>query len=333
MISSEYIREYLTTKFHGKFRILSGGREMVIPSIFIDRDPKRHMSINLESGLWQCFKAQKKGNFIQLYAELENLTYKQAYSKFLIDEFFSEPKQVKEQPRNHIRIEDEFVNFKLIDEDSLTDKTNSLAIITLVTRGVINQEPFYYAVEGPYKGRLIIPYIHEGRIIFFQARALMPDQEPKYLNFKGAKSSTILYPFDYTSTEPLYVCEGVFDAMSLRALGYNATTTISCHVSKDQMSQLKFYNGPIVVAYDNDEAGIKGLRSFEISRRRNRMPKIFYCQPPKPFKDWNEAYVSNVDAVHEACKNYKQFDLNEWDVMTGLDTSGPLSESHQIPYI
>jgi DNA primase len=194
--------------------------------------------------------------------------------------------------------------------------------MTLISRGLLNQEPFFFCETGPYQNRLIIPYLHEGRMIFFQARALYPDQEPKYLNFRGAKSSSILYPFDYESQEPLYVCEGVMDALSLKALGYNATTTISCFVSKEQINQLKFYNGPIVVSYDNDQAGLKGLRNFEIFRRRHRMPKIHYALPPKRFKDWNEAYCNDVQAVHEACKGYKVFNLDEWDTMTELNTSG-----------
>lgn len=295
---------------------------MVIPSIFIDHDPKRHMSINLDTGLWQCFKSQKKGNFIQLYAELERLTYKQAYSKFLIDEFFSEEQPTPKEEPAKVLISDEFLNFRPVDAYSFDNEINSLAIMTLVERGVVNQGTFYYAVEGPYKSRLIIPYIHDGRTVFFQARALYADQQPKYLNFRGVKASNILYPFDYESDKPLYVCEGVFDALSLKALGYNATTTISCHASREQMNQLRFYRGPIVVAYDSDAAGLAGLRSFEMSRRKYRMPRIHYAVPPKKFKDWNEAYCKDLDAVHNACKNYQVFNLNEWDTMRELDTSG-----------
>ena len=63
---------------------------MIIPSIFLENDPNRHMSINLDTGLWQCFKSGEKGNFIHLFAKLESLTYKLAYQKFLVDEFFQE---------------------------------------------------------------------------------------------------------------------------------------------------------------------------------------------------------------------------------------------------
>lgn len=90
MIASSYIRDYLIKKFEGKFKLISSGRELIIPSVFFTTDDKRHMSINLETGLWQCFKSGEKGNFIHLYALLESISYKAAYRKFLVDEFFAE---------------------------------------------------------------------------------------------------------------------------------------------------------------------------------------------------------------------------------------------------
>lgn len=297
---------------------------MVIPSLFISHDPKRHMSINLETGLWQCFKSGNKGNFIQLYAQLTGISFREAYKKFLVEAFFSEPSEEPKAPESPSQedIDAEFSNFKLLDVDCNGCVYNSEAVLFLISRGLVNQGPFYYCDTGLYAGRMIIPYLHEDRCIFFQGRALNTELQPKYLNYRGVKSSHILYPFDYQSTEPLYVCEGVFDALSLRALGYNATTTTSCYVSHQQISQLKFYQGPVVVAYDTDEAGLKGLRNFEMIRRRNRMSKIYYAHPPKPHKDWNEAYVANADLVHQACRDYKQFNLNEWDTMKELDTLG-----------
>ena len=44
------------------------------------------MSINLDSGLWQCFKSGNKGNFIQIYSFLEGLTYNQAEADILFKE-------------------------------------------------------------------------------------------------------------------------------------------------------------------------------------------------------------------------------------------------------
>lgn len=282
------------------------------------------MSINLETGLWQCFKTGEKGNFIHLYSKLENITYNGAYQKFLVDEFFQE-ESPKESPPDPAPTQEEinklFVyDFKKVDWTDVITNYNSEALLFLHDRGLLNYGEFYVAEQGPYKGRLIIPYKNNGKIFYFQGRTLS-DQHPKYLNFKGVKSSTILFPFKYDSTDPLYVCEGAIDAMSLQLLGYNATTTISCHVSRQQLEQLKYYQGPIVVAYDNDRAGRDGLRAFEILRRKMRLPTFNYVFPPSSYKDWNEAYVKNPESVHSILKDYTEFNLNEWDISVELDDS------------
>ena len=57
---------------------------MIIPSVFVENDRKKHMSINLSNGLWQCFKTGKTGNFIRLYSILEQITYRQAESTLML---------------------------------------------------------------------------------------------------------------------------------------------------------------------------------------------------------------------------------------------------------
>jgi len=295
---------------------------MIIPSIFLDNDPKRHMSINLNTGLWQCFKSGEKGNFIHLYAQLERLTYKLAYQKFLVDEFFSE--EAEPIPENKNNTEEELSklfteDFKKLDWSDASCRYNSQAVTMLIDRGIVDYNDFYVANQGLYYGRLIIPYRNRDKVFFFQGRTLS-NQHPKYLNFKGMKSSSVLFPFKYDSTDPLYVCEGAIDAMSLQLMGLNATTTISCHVSMAQLEQLKYYQGKIVVAYDNDRAGLDGLRAFEIRRRKARMPGFNYCFPPVGFKDWNEAFIKDQSMLQDHLKSYKQFNLNEWDTIKELDT-------------
>ena len=290
---------------------------MVIPSIFLDYDPKMHMSINLDTGLWQCFKSGEKGNFLHLYSKLENITYKVAYRRFLVEEFFNEGEEKNDYEK---KVEPERLpdNFQLVDPATM-HATNSAAYLFLINRGIYDYGKFYYTTEGSYRGRIIIPYLNHTGMFFFQARALF-GQEPKYLNFRGIKSSSILFPFQYDSTAPLYVCEGAVDAMSLQLAGFNATTTISCHASRIQMDQLKYYQGPIVVAYDNDSAGYSGLRSFELLRRRVRMPAIYYCFPPSNYKDWNEAFVNDNSKLVQCALKFTRFNLDEWDTMQSLST-------------
>jgi len=277
------------------------------------------MSINLDSGLWQCFKSGERGNFLHLYARLENITYKDAYKRFLVEEFFSEPTEPVLPDDSVERLPEDFSQaYSRVDISSFNE-VNSAASLFIIDRRISQYGDFYYTAEGPYRNRLIIPYDNGRNVYYFQARSLF-GQEPKYLNFKGIKSSSILFPFKYDSNDPLYICEGAIDAISLQLAGFNATTTISCHVSKSQLEQLKYYQGKIVVAYDNDKAGSVGLRNFEILRRHMRMQSIYYCFPPNKYKDWNEAWVVDPTSILSSLKNARLFEMNEWDIMSELNT-------------
>lgn len=259
------------------------------------------MSINMETGLWRCFKTGNKGNFISLYSQLENIPYKKVYEKFLIDSFLHEEEDLNAsgislKPTCTSTQDEDFFSFVPLKLDQVPeDASISLAWIYLYDRGVWDFEgaerTFYVATEGFFKDRVIIPYNLPNNIKFFQGRSLLYDMHPKYLNSRNMKMRSVLYPFKYDSVDPLYVCEGVLDAITLQNCGLNATTTISCHVSKEQMSQLKQYQGPIVVCYDNDRAGLNGVYEFNHSRKWERIPNLFAAIPPVGCKDWNEFYL------------------------------------------
>ena len=280
MGSDSYIRKYCLDKFHSNYRLSSDDTELVVPSIFIDNDYKRHMSINTETGLWRCFKTGEVGNFLKLYAILEKCSYREAYEKFVFEDFMAGYKgrrPLEEFDPNQIDSDlDEVENFKIAEGHPFPQ-----------SRGV-DQFKFYIATSGKYSGRLIIPFINRnGKLFYFQARAL-GDEQPKYLNCKNLKSSQILYPFDYGSQKPLYITEGVFDCLSLQAVGLNATTTLSCFTSREQMLQLSQYTGPLVCAFDSDGPGIAGRKKFMDLAHWIRRDDLYTVVPPNPFKDWNE---------------------------------------------
>ena len=284
---------------------------MIIPSVFIDNDYKRHMSINLETGLWQCFKTGNTGNFIKLYSLLEGISYRAAESKLLFQgleagrldlwEDHSTEKPTYERQVHKLDVS----GFIPVNIDSY-DSDNQLVIRAwkfLMDRKLFNlteyeEEPYYVSTEGKYRGRLIIPFKdYDGEIFFFQARSLMNSVAPKYLNpssENGVKSSNILYPFDF-DREHLCICEGPADAISLNLNGLNATCTVGSTISHVQMQTLREFEGRIILAYDNDEAGQRGIEKFESLRKKYMMPTFSVCTPPFNYKDWNEAHQSGED--------------------------------------
>ena len=292
-LSNEYITEYVQDNIPNG-RLQSGGREWVAPSPFLINDYKRHFSINTISGLWQCFKTGQQGNFVDIYAHIEGISKKRAYSVLTFKSLEDSPdiSPVDEYPLvTSLEINHNTDVFEpLTSESDLTDPLVRDAFRYLDTRKIFPTEDaeYYICREGKYADRLIIPYRDEdGEIYYFQARALR-DQQPKYLNpgiDEGVRSQNVLYPFD--PTKDVIVTEGPIDAISLIKCGLNATCTNGCSVSDVQAMQLK--EAPkIIMGYDNDEAGRKGLNKFDITRKRLRMSAFGLYNLPASYKDWND---------------------------------------------
>lgn len=326
VVSPLFIRDYLSEKFKEDSRLSSGDEELIVPSIFVPDDYKRHMSINLESGLWQCFKTGNKGNFIQIYAFIESMSYNKAEAEILFKEFeagYSERNlaPVYELPQVE-KDELHLVPVTVHDYES-EDRLVLNAWTFLYERKLFNLETedskYYVSTEGRYAGRLIIPFEEEGDLFYFQARTLY-DEQPKYLNPSEGwpKSSHILYPFDMEA-DSVVVCEGPLDAISLQIKGVNATCTLGCSVSEHQVEALKEFEGKIIIGYDNDDAGKRGINKFDYLRRLKRMADLYICHPPSEFKDWNDALLQDTDLRGFVERSTKRYDYDY--LMTHLLTT------------
>ena len=284
------------------------------------------MSINLDTGLWQCFKSGNKGNFIQVYAFLEGITYNQAEAEILFKEFDGQIESIT-KPVSHptSSLSEDSPIDKLIDNLDLRtvtlddyethDKLVQKAWTFLYERKLFNLETeksvYYVATNGVYKNRLIIPFFdYTHQIFYFQARSLNGDT-PKYLNPSDdwVKPSHILYPYD-EEAEFLVVCEGPLDAISLQLQGVNATSTMGCSVSEHQVELLKEFGGKIIIGYDNDDAGKRGITRFDYLRRIKRMADLYICHPPSEVKDWNEAHMKGFDLHKYTRSHTKKYDYN-----------------------
>jgi hypothetical protein len=308
-ISNAFIMEYVENNIPNG-RLQSGGREWVAPSPFILNDYKRHFSINTETGLWQCFKTGRQGNFVDIYAFIEEITKRRAYAVLSFKSIteggaaYPNPSQDEINPvLDCLEINYDMDAYEPLTVDSnVKDPLMYNAFLYLHHRGIFPKEDNEYFIckEGKFADRLIIPYTDEdNEIYYFQARSLK-DQKPKYLNpgiDEGVRSQNVLYPFDVT--KEVIVTEGPLDAISLIRCGYNATCTNGSNVSDVQALQLK--EAPrIIMGYDNDEAGRRGIEKFDITRKRLRMPSFNVVIPPASYKDWNDFLVKNgEDSVCE----------------------------------
>ena len=281
-----------------------------MPSPYLYNDYKRHFSINLDTGLWQDFKSGKSGNFISLYSFLEGITYKKAESSVLLKTYLNTDTAVAPK-RAPVRTEE--LQLEPISPRSCWSENIEIqeAWCVLYARKLFNlnnpDAQFFYCREGRYADRIIIPFMNKDKMYFFQARALYPDQNPKYLNPPSdvcIKKSDVLYPFDYKESY-VVVTEGPLDALSLQIQGVNATCTLGCQVSESQIAQLAEFDGKVILGYDNDAAGARGTEDFDTMRKEKRMDTPFLCPLPPSFKDWNEAHIADFDIKEWVVKESK----------------------------
>ena len=311
IISPKLIKEYLERKFKGKYKLSSNNVEYIVPSIFTDNDYKRHMSINSETGLWQCFKSGEVGDFYKLVSILESVSVKSAISMFSVESFLEDsPRQPKKDSVSSVRVKPLKQITKITRDMDPTDSTSSKAWMFIDSRKLWGSRiPFYVTTDKAYRNRLIIPLADYKNIPFFQARSLDDTMQPKYINSLNVKKSTMLYPYSHNKDKTL-VCEGPLDAISLQIQGVNATSTMGSKISEWQVKMLSMTPGKIVLAFDNDSAGHKGIEHFERLRKQCGMREFFICFPPKKYKDWNEAHIAGINLNDYVNKNTLPFDFS-----------------------
>jgi DNA primase len=302
IIAPQFIRDYITQNFSDKGRLSSNGQEFIMESLFVQNDWKKHMSVNVDSGLWQCFKTGRSGNFVRLYSEAEEIPYFRAYRDLMIRNFEFLGEDIPEQVKEERQLELDTSNLIPLNiESGFSDDPSVLAAWSLLFERKLFTEDdppeaeYYLCKEGKFANRIIIPFKKEGIVYYFQGRAL-GDQQPKYLNPSteiAPNPSEILYPYD-EEADHLVVCEGPLDAKSLQLQGVNATATMKNYISPRQAEILSTFNGRVIIGFDNDEAGLRGCQHFDQLRRERLMEDFWVCAPPFTFKDWNEAHQKQV---------------------------------------
>ena len=292
------IIDYLTEKFSDWTLV---GSEFRTNSLFTE-DIKQKMYVNTDTGMWIDFKSGEKGNFYHLVSHIENVPYASAKAfirRLVFNKGFSildvSTLSVDNRPIQSSRsIEDDMKEWLPVNPKKDINSPNYLkraASRFAIERGLQGFK-FYVGKTGRYHQRVIIPYTHNDSVFYFQARTLI-NRDPKYLNpgkdTYGIKTSEILYPYD-ESMDYVIVTEGPLDAMTLQAAGYNATCTQGCKMSTVQARDIKCKK--VIIAYDNDEAGIEGVKEARKRLLSQRREKIYKLVPPNEYKDWNEFWVN-----------------------------------------
>ena len=176
---------------------------------------KKKLSINIINNKWKCWVCGSKGGHIIWLLKKLNV------SKDLLQRFKNE---FKEEDFNKFKTTTVEATLRLPAEYKPLWKPEKSypyynALSYLKQRGITTNDILRYRMgfctEGPYAHRIILPsYDRNNQLNYFTAR-LFYDEGMKYKNPPVSKN-IICFENMVDFTEPLILCEGMFDAITLR---------------------------------------------------------------------------------------------------------------------
>ena len=238
----------LLQKVLGEGKIVSKDEAMFVCPFSHHRKPK--LAVNLTTQRWQSWiDTNAKGRSIfSLFKRMQ-----------VPSNYFAELSKIVKLPKNTklADTEEQFVSlpyeFKRLTETH-TDFSYSKAMKYLKNRGIqsydIERYDIGYCDKGDYAGRIIVPSFDAGnKLNYFLARDFTGNAYLKYKNPPVSKD-VVVFENQIDFSEPLILCEGVFDAMAIRR---NAIALLGKNIpSKLKMRLIEHGVKEVSIVLDND---------------------------------------------------------------------------------
>lgn len=305
---------WANTKFNN---VIVKKDQVRINSIFEKDDDGHHLWCSPSGGkkqrpfgVFHCFKTEEKGNLLKLVKLVEKCDTEEAIfiltGRKTIAHLEKELEELLKSDDNY-NLENEIkkpslnlpVGSSLISALPINNWWRQKATEYLNNRK-IPIDDLYICKEDPYKGRIIIPYYdRDGNLIYFNGRHINPKAGLRYLGppitCGTGKEDVIFMAGSWPiSGETVYVCEGEFNALSLKISGLNSCACGGKNLSEKQAILLSDYR--LVFCLDRDKAGASGLKKMvELMKRfshKNSSFQMKCTQPPAAYNDWNQMLIA-----------------------------------------
>lgn len=236
-----------------------------------DRSPS--WSINANTGLWICFSCGARGTLSSLLAELMGTADSVSVQKFLINSRFETLQSLPEE-REEPRVNPEkFFSFQRVSNSRCSYKNLDPDLV------------FTYGVRWNTENKSwCLPIISPmGQLMGWQEK-----KSDWVRNYPvGIKKAETLFGIERFKSRSAVLVESPLDIIRLASV-FNppqGLASFGAYVSKRQMSILVHVADSIIIAMDNDEAGIESSK-----RLYNLLPR-----PRKSLKWWNYSGTSAKD--------------------------------------
>jgi DNA primase len=265
-----------------------------------------HLDWNNGNPGYHCFNCGRHGHFLELYAILEGLDSAEDAEKKLRNfkdlRNIINPKPIKrptkEQSKNYLDLNlDDCISIK-DNPQGYIQKAYWNALSKFIHDRDMGDYPLYVSYRGKYKGRIIIPIYENDTIVYFQARRISDDVEPKYLNPPVEKENIILNREKFDRNKYIIVTEGILDA---KRVGDQGTPILGIDVSRSTIETLsKLTDKGIIICLDNDKPGKERLEKI---LKENFSKTLFFFRMPnkyKQVKDIDKLYMDhNIEDIYQ----------------------------------
>jgi len=209
---------------------------------------KPKLQVNIESQKWHCWVSNQGGHSI--YSLFKKINADSRYFTELKDLVFTPSKsEDKTESKIVVSLPREFLPLWTINKSLYRNQAKSFLHKRGITDVDIKKYKIGFCDSGLYEGRIIIPsYDDKGLLNYFVGRSFVGEK----MKYKNPNVSRDIVPFDWyiAWSKPIVLCEGVFDAMSIRS---NAIPMLSKKPSKSLLQKIFEKNvKTIYIALDDD---------------------------------------------------------------------------------
>ncbi len=199
---------------------------------------KKKLQVNLETQQWHCWVCDSKGRKIQTLLKRLHVDSKKIRKVFEIygDDYIVTSTSTDEE-KVELRLPSEFKSLLVKPKglNPLYKKVVQYAKDRGITKEDIIRYNIGYCDGGIYTNRIIIPsYDVDNRLNYFIARSVFAEEKFKYKNPPVSKNVTI-FENHINWKKPITLCEGVFDAMSIKR---NAIPLLGKFIPKTLMDSI-----------------------------------------------------------------------------------------------
>ena len=120
----------------------------------------------------------------------------------------------------------------------------------------------------PPTQRVVLPVVDEGEVVYWQARAVMKGQAPKYIGCSASKATVIP---KYGEGECIVLTEDMLSAMKVGQV-MEAWSLLGTSPSTHMLAQLVQDGRPVLGWLDSDEAGRRAAHKLMEELRRMNIP-------------------------------------------------------------